>query len=33
MDGWVRIDVDAAAKDADHLIAPEERFQLAMARQ
>jgi arylsulfatase len=30
---WVRIDVDAAAKDVDHLIAPEERFQLAMARQ
>jgi arylsulfatase len=30
---WVRIDIDAAAKDADHLIGAEERFQLAMARQ
>jgi arylsulfatase len=30
---WVQIDVDAAAKDLDHLIAPEERYQLAMARQ
>jgi arylsulfatase len=30
---WVQIDVDGAAKDVDHLIAPEERFQLAMARQ
>jgi len=30
---WVQIDVDAAAKDADHLVAPEERYQLAMARQ
>jgi arylsulfatase A-like enzyme len=30
---WVRIDVDAAAKDVDHMIAPEERFRLIMARQ
>jgi arylsulfatase len=31
--GWVRIDIDEAAKDADHLIGAEERFNLAMARQ
>jgi arylsulfatase A-like enzyme len=30
---WVQIDIDAAAKDADHLIAPNERFQLMMAKQ
>ncbi len=30
---WVRIDVDAAAQDADHLIGADERFQLAVARQ
>ena len=30
---WVQIDVDAAAKDADHMIGAEERFSLAMARQ
>jgi arylsulfatase len=30
---WVQIDLDAAAQDADHLIAPEERFHLAMAKQ
>jgi arylsulfatase A-like enzyme len=30
---WVQIDVDAAAKDIDHMIAAEERFQLAVARQ
>jgi arylsulfatase len=30
---WVQIDIDAAAKDADHLIGAEERFQLAVARQ
>ena len=30
---WVRIDIDEAAKDADHLIGVEERFKLAMARQ
>jgi arylsulfatase len=30
---WVQIDIDAAAADADHLIGPEERLRLAMARQ
>jgi len=30
---WVQIDIDAASEDVDHLIAPEERLQLAMARQ
>jgi len=30
---WVRIDIDEAAKDANHLIGAEERFQIAMARQ
>lgn len=30
---WVQIDVDAAAADADHLITPEERLKIAMARQ
>jgi arylsulfatase A-like enzyme len=30
---WVQIDIDAAAKDADHMIGVEERFNLAMARQ
>ena len=30
---WVQIDIDAAAKDLDHLIGAEERFQLAVARQ
>jgi arylsulfatase A-like enzyme len=30
---WVQIDIDAAAKDADHFIKAEERFQLVMARQ
>jgi arylsulfatase A-like enzyme len=30
---WVQIDVDAAAKDADHMIGAEERFMVAMARQ
>jgi arylsulfatase len=30
---WVQIDIDAAAKDVDHKIGAEERFQLAMARQ
>jgi len=30
---WVRIDIDAAAKDSDHRLGAEERFQLAMARQ
>jgi arylsulfatase len=30
---WVQIDIDAAAADADHLIRPEERLRIAMARQ
>jgi arylsulfatase A-like enzyme len=30
---WVQIDIDAAAKDIDHMIGAEERFQLTMARQ
>jgi arylsulfatase A-like enzyme len=30
---WVQIDVDEAASDADHLISPEERLRVAMARQ
>ena len=30
---WVQIDIDAAAKDVDHMIGAEERFQLMMARQ
>jgi arylsulfatase A-like enzyme len=30
---WVRIDIDAAAIDADHMIGAEERFEIAMARQ
>jgi arylsulfatase len=30
---WVQIDVDAAAEDVDHLISPEERLQVALARQ
>jgi arylsulfatase A-like enzyme len=30
---WVEIDLDAAAEDLDHLISPEERLQIAMARQ
>jgi arylsulfatase len=30
---WVEIDVDAAAADEDHLISPEERLHLALARQ
>jgi len=30
---WVQIDVDAAAKDVDHRIGADERFQLAVARQ
>ena len=30
---WVQIDIDAAAADADHLISPEERLHLALARQ
>ncbi len=30
---WVQIDVGAAAEDLDHLITPEERYRIAMARQ
>src|SRR5882762_11226897 len=30
---WVQIDIDSAAKDADHMIGAEERFNFAMARQ
>jgi arylsulfatase len=30
---WVQIDLDKVAEDLDHLISPEERFQLAMAKQ
>jgi arylsulfatase len=30
---WVQIDVDEAAEDPDHLISPEERLRVAMARQ
>jgi len=30
---WVQLDVDAAAEDLDHLITPEERLHIAMARQ
>ncbi len=29
---WVEIDVDAVAADEDHLISPEARLHLAMAR-
>ena len=30
---WVQIDIDDNAEDVDHLITPEERFRIAMARQ
>ncbi len=30
---WVQIDLGEDAEDADHLIAPEERLRVAMARQ
>jgi hypothetical protein len=30
---WVQIDIDAAAADEDHLIGPEERLHIVMARQ
>ena len=30
---WVQIDIDEAAEDLDHLITPEERMRVAMARQ
>jgi arylsulfatase len=29
---WVEIDLGADAEDADHLITPEERLRVAMAR-
>jgi arylsulfatase len=30
---WVQIDIDEKAEDLDHLITPEERYKVAMARQ
>jgi arylsulfatase len=30
---WVQIDIERGAEDADHLISPEERYRIAMARQ
>jgi arylsulfatase A-like enzyme len=30
---WVQLDIDAAAEDLDHLISPDERLKIAMARQ
>jgi arylsulfatase A-like enzyme len=30
---WVQLDIDEAAEDVDHLISPEERLRIAMARQ
>ena len=30
---WVQIDVDEGAEDADHMITPDERLRIAMARQ
>ncbi len=30
---WVQMDIDEKAEDLDHLITPEERFKVAMARQ
>jgi arylsulfatase A-like enzyme len=30
---WVQIDIDEASEDNDHLISPEERLRIAMARQ
>ena len=30
---WVQLDIDEAAEDTDHLISPEERLRIAMARQ
>ncbi|MGG7507486.1 sulfatase-like hydrolase/transferase [Plantibacter sp. YIM 135249] len=30
---WVQLDIDPAAEDHDHLISPEERFRVAMAKQ
>ena len=30
---WVQIDIDDKAEDLDHLITPEDRLRIAMARQ
>jgi arylsulfatase len=30
---WIQLDIDEAAEDLDHLITPEERMRIAMARQ
>jgi arylsulfatase A-like enzyme len=30
---WVQLDVDEAAEDADHMVSPDERLRIAMARQ
>jgi hypothetical protein len=30
---WVQLDIDDAAEDLDHMISPEERMRIAMARQ
>ena len=30
---WVQLDIDEAAEDLDHLITPEERLRIALARQ
>jgi arylsulfatase len=30
---WVQIDIDAAAENLEHLIGPEDRLRIAMARQ
>jgi arylsulfatase len=30
---WVQIDIHEAAESVDHLISPEERLRVAMARQ
>jgi len=30
---WIQIDLGEDAKDADHLISPDERFHLAVALQ
>jgi arylsulfatase len=30
---WVQFDIDESAEDDDHLVTPEERFKVAMARQ
>ena len=30
---WIQLDGDDAAEDVDHLISPEERLRVAMARQ